>query len=332
MRSLFAIVVAFALSSVLSAQEHPIFNIGAYQDSDGAITLTPNGTQVEPYFATKALVVAQDAGLDTRDASMKWIAWVLAHQRGDGRIDRWCKKKGPEWRRCADADADDSMLALWTQLLYRNGTDKGLPLEWQQSADKALAYLNTLRNKQGVYFIARHNRTPLFMDNIEIYSAFKDISRWISRWDLGGAAMMHARSEQLATAIQNVFWNGGKGYFHPSVQKIRPAFYPEAVGQTYPWLEGMPTPQDPKEGWAVWKQRFADGWLKGEYDPHPWGLLALTALKLDDHNTAACWLERATPQRGGAYWNILEEASFQAVQAKAIPNPGNCNFSAAGDD
>jgi hypothetical protein len=51
-------------------------------------------------------------------------------------------------------------------------------------------------------------------------------------------------------------------------------------------------------------------------------LVALTAVKLDDLATAGCWLAQSAPHRNGAGWNVLEEATFQAVQAKTAAN--NC--------
>jgi hypothetical protein len=317
-------LLLLALSAASAAQAPARFDPGPYQAADGAITLSPNGNEVEPYFATKALVVANDAGLDARDAAMKWIAWMLRRQQPDGRIDRWCRnsKPGSDWKRCGDADADDAMLALWSQLLYRYGTDQGLPLEWKQSSDKALAYLETLRNRHGTYYISHRKHTALFMDNVEIYSAFKEIGKQSSRWDLNEAASMHAQSQQLGDAIAHVFWDEGAGRYRPSTQKTRPGFYPDAVAQTYSWLEGMPTPQDPHENWNAWKQQYGRGWLLETYDPHPWGLVALTAVKLDDLATAGCWLAQSAPHRNGAGWNVLEEATFQAVQAKTAAN--NC--------
>ncbi len=332
MRFFLAVVVTCIMQTFAVAQVRPL-DLGAYQGQDGAITLSPNGTQIEPYFATKALLVAQDAGLETHEAAVKWIGWVLAHQRPDGRIDRWCKKGTAEWQRCADADADDSMLSMWTQLLYRNSGDAGLPLEWQRSADLAFAYLKTLKNRWGVYYPSHKNHTPLFMDNVEIYSSFKDIGTRISRWDLGGAAAMNAQSQELANDIQCVFWSDAEGRFRPSVQKIRPAFYPDAVGQTYPWLEGMPTMQDPQQSWESWKQRYASGWLKREFDPHPWGLVALAALKLNDSATAGCWFQKSASQRGNGNWNVLEEASFQVVQSKSKSgDPNICSELVSGND
>jgi hypothetical protein len=86
----------------------------------------------------------------------------------------------------------------------------------------------------------------------------------------------------------------------------------------------MPTPQDPANGWKQWKQMYARGWLLETYDPHPWGLVALTAMKLNDSITAGCWLKHASAHRGESNWNVLEEATFQAVQAKVDPDTASC--------
>ena len=324
MRILLVGAIALFLTGACAAQS-PAFDARQYQTPDGAITLTPGGNEVEPYFATKALIVAQDAGLDTHDAALKWIAWMLPRQRRDGRIDRWCRKSSnSQFRDCRRADADDAMLALWAELLYRNATDRGLPLEWQQSADRALNYEKSLRDRSGVYYVSHKNHVSLFMDNVEIYSAFKDIGKQLSRWDLNGAATMSAQSQELSDAITQTFWDQARGQFRPSTQKSRPGFYPDAVGQTYPWLAAMPTPQDPRQGWKAWKANYARGWLLQTYDPHAWGLLALTALKLDDTNTAACWVKEATAHRGDSNWNILEEATFQAVTNKVGTGLSGC--------
>ena len=49
-----------------------IANYIPLQAPDGAVTLNPGGNYVEPYFATKALIVAQDGGLDVREAASAW--------------------------------------------------------------------------------------------------------------------------------------------------------------------------------------------------------------------------------------------------------------------
>src|SRR5215510_3740531 len=96
-RLLFRLFLLVASSSAiqLCGQE---FTPGSYQTPDGALLLAPNQDYVEPYFATKALIAAEDSGLDVRRAGLRWVAWALKRQRDDGRLERYCRKPGSDWR------------------------------------------------------------------------------------------------------------------------------------------------------------------------------------------------------------------------------------------
>jgi hypothetical protein len=315
-RCLLLLIVVIIVGGSVAAQVRK-FEAGRYATADGALLLNDTGNYVEPYFATKALLVAQSSGLDTKEAALAWIRWLLPRQLPDGRFERYCLKKNA-WAACSAADADDSMLALWMELLYRNAPDSGLPQEWQHSANLARSYLRTLRNERlGVYHVSHRNHAALFMDNVEVYSALAQVARSERRFGDAAHADADDRSAQdLAKSIANVFWNERQQRFLPSNEKSRPAFYPDVVAQTYPWLAGMPTPEgDPHRAWTHWRQVFAPMWLNNRYDPHAWGLVAMAAVELNDTNTAGCWLDRAEVHRGDGEWNILEEAAFQAVDA-----------------
>ena len=82
------------------------FDPSRFQQPDGAVALNPGGNYVEPYFATKALIVAQDGGLDVRRVALAWIEWNLSRQRSNGLFRRFCRVK-QEWQDCAPADADE---------------------------------------------------------------------------------------------------------------------------------------------------------------------------------------------------------------------------------
>ncbi len=316
-RILLSLLLIFASRSVteLHGQE---FAPGRYQAPDGALLLQPSTEDyVEPYFATKALIVAQDSGLDIRQAGLSWIRWSLQRQRSDGRFERYCRKQGADWRACGSADADDSMLALWLQLLYRLAPDSGLPPQWQPSERKAQAQLAKLRNgRLGVYHVSGRNHVALFMDNVEVYGALKDIARAQIRFgNQSQAQKTDAQAEKLAAAIDHVFWDERNHRFRSSMQKSQPAFYPDVVAQVFPWLAGWSASRkDPRAEWAAWKSRFANAWLEREYDPHPWGLVALAAMKVGDESAAKCWLSHSEPLRYSQRWNILEESVFQGLK------------------
>src|SRR5947209_8559803 len=295
-----------------------------YQLADGAVVLDTNAVDVEPYFATKALIVAQDAGLDIRDAGVAWIQWLMPRQKSDGRFERYCRKGGEEFHACRAADADDSLLALWLQLLYRLAPDSGIPAEWQQSVSKAAKQLSKLRNgRLGIYHVSTRNHVALFMDNVEVYSALKDIAQAQARFgDSKAANSTRAAADKLASAIKHVFWDDHNHWFRPSMQKGRPGFYPDVVAQIFPWLEDMPvSDQDPQAAWKDWRSRFAAAWIQTKYDPHPWGLVALAALKMGDDNTALCWLSHSHHLRYSSRWNILEEAVMQGLEHRLQTEP-----------
>lgn len=310
----FLLLCAFSFTAQLYGQE---FTPGDYQTPDGALLLQPNQDYVEPYFATKALLAAEDSGLDVRQAGLSWIRWSLKRQRGDGRFERYCRKPGADWRSCGPADADDSMMALWLQLLYRLAPDSGIPSEWRQSERKAQEQLAKLRNgRLGVYHVSGKNHVALFMDNVEVYAALKDIARAQTRFgNQEQANKTNAQAEKLASAIEHVFWDNHNHRFRSSMQKSQPAFYPDVVAQVFPWLAGWPASRkDTYASWADWKSRFATAWLTREYDPHPWGLVALAAMKVGDESAAKCWLSHSEPLRYSQRWNILEESVFQGLK------------------
>ena len=296
------------------------FDPNGYQQPDGAISLTYHGDYVEPYFATKALIVAQQAGLDVRQPAQRWIQWLLPRQDKQGRFGRYCRKQGAEWRLCSAADADDSMLALWLQLLYTNAPDSGIPAKWLHSAQKARSALDVLRNNRlGVYHVSRQNHVALLMDNVEVYSALVEIANAQQRFGQSQDAQTTlSQAEQLNSAIQHVFWNKHEDWFRPSIQKNRPEFYPDIVAQVYPWLADMPMNSDipTRDAWQSWRQRFAADWLEKRRDPHPWGLVAVAAVKFGDNDSAGCWLSRSEALRFSSNWNVLEEAAFQAVESR----------------
>src|SRR6185312_16366313 len=174
-----SIVVLFCtFLAVCASGSAPEFDPNGYQLPDGAVTLHYRGDYIEPYFATKALLLAEGAGLDVREPVQKWITWLLPRQEKDGSFGRYCRKGNQNWRLCAPADADDSMLALWLQLLYTNAPDSGIPVEWQASIERAEKGLDSLRNARlGVYHVSRQNHVALLMDNVEVYEALVAIAR-----------------------------------------------------------------------------------------------------------------------------------------------------------
>ncbi|MDN7674599.1 hypothetical protein QZM22_19220 [Burkholderia oklahomensis] len=307
---------------------------GYYQRPDGAITVRLNGAGIDPYFAAKALLGAADAQLDARQAARAWIAWLLPRQRADGGFDRFCVKDN-QYAACADADADDSMMATWMELLVRFAPPSGMPANWARSLARASAHLDTLLDKRtGVYQISPTLHVALLMDNVEVHSALQALAEYyIRRSDYAHAGPWSHRADRLSAAILQVFWRGTQSGFRASTQQIGDSsFYPEKVAQIFPILSGIRVPDQSNETvYAQWMHRYGKTWLQLAGTDFPWGLIALIAYKMNDWNTVACWHARSGPYRHGPHWNVLEEALYLAFESRMADPvaPARCGFTTA---
>ncbi|KWA27027.1 hypothetical protein [Burkholderia territorii] len=307
---------------------------GLYQRPDGAITVRLNGAGIDPYFAAKALLAAADTRMDARQAALAWIAWVLPRQRLDGGFDRYCVKAGVA-ASCAEADADDAMMATWIELLARFAPPDGMPTAWELSLNRAGAHLDTLLDKaSGVYQISSTLHVALLMDNVEVHSAFQALAAYyVRRGDYAHAGPWSQRADRLSSAIVKVFWRGTQSGFRASTQKISDtSFYPAKVAQIFPILSGIQVPDQSNETiYAQWMQKYGKTWMQLAGSDFPWGLIALVAFKMNDWGTVACWYARSGPYRHGAHWNVLEEALYLAFESRMADPlaPATCGFTTA---
>lgn len=295
-----------------------------YQRPDGSITTYFAGDSIDPYFAAKALLAAQDAGMTTRSAATRWIAWLLPRQHADGRFDRYCMKEGQRFVSCQEADADDALMAAWMELLVRSAPPKGMPPAWQASFDKASRHLDKLRDPgSGVYLISAKLPVALLMDNVEVSSAFKAASNYRQRHgDAVGAAGWMRKAEQLDKDILRVFWRPNQGYLVSTQPRAQSEFefYPDAVAQIFPILADIkPASRPHAAAYQLWMKENRMAWLQMSEVDFPWGLVALVADKMGDKDAIACWRMRSIQFRHGKHWNVLEEALYLAFEARLSP-------------
>lgn len=306
-------------------------DLRAYQDPYGALTVYLGGTTVDPYFALRALLSAADAGLDTAQPAQAMIAWLLPRQQADGSFARYCRTPGAAWQSCAAADADDALLAMWAQLLYASAPCGAMPPAWRASAARALAHLTRLRDPQrGTYRIDRSHGTSLLMDNAEIYAALVAVS---ARQRCMGrereARLTARRAAALAQSIGRVFQPTPGGPWRASTQDTGGAsFYPDRVAQLYPILLGLTGGDAARGRMRAWLDEHGATWLARGDDHYPWGLAALAAQAAGAEDAAQVWLERAAPLRHGVHWNILEEASWQALCLRHVGKVLSCRVPA----
>jgi len=299
-------------------------DLSGFQRADGSISTYYKGDTVDAYFASKSLLMAADAGFNIEKPARKWIGWALKNQDEDGRIFRYEYDKNAEgWYYSENADADDALLALWIELLYRTEAKDGMPAKWQKSIKLASARLEELFNKeQGIYHISKDMPVGLLMDNMEIYAAFKAISTNAKKNGNDEISAHYAsKAKSLAQNIVKNFMSENGTYKISTQARSEDDFYPDKVAQLYPVFYELPNPLNGKTDAPIqyknWIKNNGEEWLNSKQD-YPWGLIAVIGLKLKNKETASCWQNRAEPFRYSARWNVMEETALQVVKYNVV--------------
>lgn len=290
-------------------------DLSAYQRPDGAITLHRQDGRVDPYFAIKALWAARQMGDPATVETKAWINWLVSRQSPEGGFARYCEQPNG-WQACDQADADDSLLAMWIELLYE-AAPRRMPPQWAHSAQLAeRALMSLLDRKSGVYRAGQNIEDALLMDNVEVYAALRRVGELQrAAGDRTGGERHLAQARALRIAMAKVFRPNKKELLRwSSGDDSSVAFYPYALAHLYPWLHGMDT-----EGfgdivnWEQWLDRYGEQWLTRSGDSYPWGLVAMLALREKSFPAVRRWLDTAPSLRDGANWNVLEEAILQGL-------------------
>lgn len=311
------LVAGLAVATLPWMAQGASFDLTGYQREDGAITTHYQGNFVDPYFALKALLSAQELGLDIAVPARRWINWMLARPTTDGLFGRYCMAGDDTWQQCQEADADDSLLALWLALLHLSAPSNGLPTAWSTSARQSQAALVRLYDADlGGYVISPSKRVALLMDNCEVVSALRTVATKKAAWgETTGASRLRQQANKVERNLVRLFPPKPDGLLrHTSEAEATEAFYPHVVAQLYPLLDGIPRLlKKPAIGYQEWMRRYRDDWLSLSVDAYPWGLVALVAHQQGDARTATCWVRLTEPLRHGSRWNVLEDALWQGL-------------------
>ena len=298
-------------------------DLTGYQRDDGAITTHYRGHSADPYFAIKALLAARELGLDIAAPAGRWIDWMLARTNpGSSLYGRYCLAEDETWRQCQEADADDSLLALWLELLYVSApAGAPLPPAWQKESERALAALEQLYAPDlGAYVVSPDLRVALLMDNCEVVAALRAVARQKrSRGDAAGARRLRRQAELAERGMGRLFRPKADGLLRHTSQSEteEQAFYPHATAHVYPLLSGLDSLiKKPAIDYKEWMRRYGTAWLNLTADQYPWGLVAQAALNRGDMPTVTSWVRRTAPLRHGARWNVLEEALWQGLSTR----------------
>ena len=159
------VLMWLAGAAALANAAPAVLSLAGYVDDGGAISILHHGDTVDPYFA----LLAHENGLDISSHAEKWGEWMIARQKPDATVDRFCRG-GPVWAPCKTTNADDALLALWLKFLDTMPARlQGRPA-WRQSYQMSGAALRRLRDKRGIYLVSPVYQHGLFMDNLEVWS------------------------------------------------------------------------------------------------------------------------------------------------------------------
>ncbi|NDF12689.1 MAG: hypothetical protein EB060_07775 [Proteobacteria bacterium] len=301
-----------------------------YLRQDGAIVTLHNANDIiDPYFPTKALLLAHDHGMDIQELGLRWVNWMLVHQQNNGLFARYCiDEQQMVYHACKVSDADDSMLSMWMELLYRLAPDAGLSEPWAVSFHKAEAQLDLLYDsKKNIYVISQALPVGLLMDNVEIYAAFKRIEADARRMnDRQTAEYFERKAAKLRIGIIKTFWRQSTKRFVASTQaRTEYAFYPDKVAQLIPaaYHLHMGFVRGSQKQYKLWMRSNQAEWFGQIGKEYPWGLLAVLAANKNDIKTSYCWYMKAMPERHGPYWSVMDEAAFQVVERSINDNRAN---------
>jgi hypothetical protein len=251
-------------------------------------------------------------GLDISAYALPWARWLAQRYQEAGHLGRYCQSAQPPvsgtgttWYWCKPPDADDSSLALWLQFLHRLAPHQRAQLPIDTLQARAAQDLRALLEPiTGLYLVSPHIRYSLFMDNLEVWSAWP--------------------SPSLARAIHATFWDPAHRLFRVSTQKAHPHpghhFYPDATAQIYPLVVDFAgLPGGAGAHYAQWMREHRATWLAQSGHEFPWGLIALVAWRQGDLVSVRCWQQRAMPHRHTALWTITDEVIAQILPPWPTP-------------
>jgi len=290
-----------------------------FQQESGVVFTYPNvNKHIDPYFPTKSILTAMDAGMATGKVANEWIGWLIHKQEVNGLFSRFCAE-GDGHKACRVADADDSMMAMWVELLYRTAPKDGLPAHWRESADLAEKQLEELFDEDmNVYVISKQLPVGLLMDNVEIHSALKQAGAAARRQgELERSGRLYAKAAKLRQGIIQTFWDEDKDRYRITTQKRNAnEFYPDIVAQLTPVLHNFKHSRTNDLGkvYDAWMRDHKEQWMGMIGNNFPWGLVAVSATQQDDMDTANCWYQATLPYRNKLYWNVLDDAALQTVE------------------
>jgi len=313
--------------------------IASQQLPDGAI-LT-DSTSIDPYFANYAAIGwLSDTRVNRIPAVEAWIKWYIAHLNWPdseglrGTVYNYSYDPATHVETSTGAyDSADANAATFLQLA---------DALWNTNDPSAQALIKTtigeynlnltgnvitgLQQPNGLVNAAPNYKVEYLMDNAEDWAGLQAFAHLASRvWnDTTAQNWYQAHASGIQSAIQSVLYIPATRLYYPYAGSTAPdmaTFYPDAVAQLWPGLEGVVTPAQAKISYANFLNAWP-GWtglsFATESSPYPWCAISYAAYLAGDTPSinkyiATLHAKRVQLDPGEAGWFMRTNAALAAL-------------------
>jgi hypothetical protein len=304
---------------------------------NGAITQSPGGDTVIPYFANAAARVLVDLNPDRAKSYMTWYLsninlpdrWGFSGTVYDYRV------RGSNLVSTLDYDSADSYASTFLSLVsyyFQQTSDREYIETNMTRLNKVASVLLDLQDKDGLVKVKPKSSTKYLMDNAENYRGLMD---WADTLESLGRIQDALRYRRVALRVKEGIMNElydperrsyawvmswyGKRYPRSQV------WYPDAVSQVSLISNQVinPVSDEASRIWAEFNHQFPR-WDQGEKDDKfPWVMVALTAAGMNDTERVEnfiAWVRAEYIENHRPYpWHIQESSNIVRIMNLLSP-------------
>jgi hypothetical protein len=308
---------ALLIASVLYGTFQPMrarateLRLDTLQAPDGAIVLTPGGNYVEPYFATKALLVAQDSGMDIRNVAQLWIRWALPRQTAHGLTVTNVAQSATQNADSTDSYAATFLTLVWNAWRSGDANARSYILSLSYQLDVIGGVLIQTQQSDGLTWAKPDYQIKYLMDNCEAYRGLRDLASTFQNafGDTAKAAYYNAAADKMLNGILGMWLNGTRAVYKDGIGRLAApnmgTWYADASAQVFPVLMGVVNSSDyrAQQSYAAFNAAWP-GWPNLSFnsqDPFPWCLIADAAAAMGDTGRLGTYIDTVQRRYGSGY-------------------------------
>ncbi|MGA8153647.1 MAG: hypothetical protein WB952_22045 [Terriglobales bacterium] len=252
------LAVGFAVAPVCAQEHSSNFRktsawLERQQLPDGAILYSAHA--INPYFANLAAIgwLQDSSKIPQVEAWMRWYIDHLNWQDYDGlygTVYNYTYADGVETSSNTYDSADSSAATFLTlaAALYNTGSPDAQSFVQNTVGEYILNVtgnvITNLQQSNGLVVAKPDYQIEYLMDNTEDYRGLKDFAALASQaWgDPGAASWYRVHASRIRSGIQSVLYISSTGLYYPYAGSLAPklsTFYPDAVAQLYPAVQGV---------------------------------------------------------------------------------------------